>query len=218
MHDTVVTRQQTRLAIIERIACHTVGIAVNANTGIGTGTLVACDADKFVLTAHHVIADAKSSEIRFWCRPSASIVPIQEQIVDAEADVAVLQLNPNFAPPEPSVYYDLRESRPFAAWPEAKLEGISRFFFGFPVENARPVRAFGVAGPFLFLGTAHGVCDYDSDREYGLACPPPFRASVISSSTTNQEPLISVRKASVAAVSGWVHREPKMWSGDLTRC
>ena len=166
MHDPALTRHRTRLAIIERIACHTVGIAVKANTGVGTGTLVACDAGKFVLTAHHVIADARPSEIRFWCRPSASIVekaakditdaemgrvtagiqfPVQELIVDAEADVAVLQLDPNFAPPEPSVFYDLPESRPFATWPEDQLEGISMFFFGFPVENARPVRVFGVA-------------------------------------------------------------------------
>jgi hypothetical protein len=40
--NSVINAQQ-RQALVERVACYTVGIAANENTCIGTGTLVAID-------------------------------------------------------------------------------------------------------------------------------------------------------------------------------
>ena len=53
-----VINAEHRLALVERIACHTVGIAANDNTCVGTGTLVAIDEYHLVITAEHVIKDA----------------------------------------------------------------------------------------------------------------------------------------------------------------
>ena len=69
-----VINTQQRQALVERVACYTVGIASNENTCIGTGTLVAIDAYHLVITAEHVIKDADVESIRFWCRPPAPII------------------------------------------------------------------------------------------------------------------------------------------------
>jgi hypothetical protein len=47
--------QQELLALVERIAGYTVGIAVAGNTGIGTGTLITDGATRGILTAEHVV-------------------------------------------------------------------------------------------------------------------------------------------------------------------
>jgi hypothetical protein len=62
MTDAAINAQQ-RLALVERIACYTVGVAGNENTCIGTGTLVAIDQQHLVITAEHVLkgVDVESS-------------------------------------------------------------------------------------------------------------------------------------------------------------
>src|ERR1700686_2482152 len=73
MDDSAVNRHLS-LALFETIASFTVGIAVENNTGIGTGTLITDGARKFILTAEHVIRGANPTAIRFWPKPSAPLV------------------------------------------------------------------------------------------------------------------------------------------------
>jgi len=58
--------EQLRLATLERIASYTVGIAVEKNRGIGTGTLVTDETDCYILTAAHVIPGADTGAARFF--------------------------------------------------------------------------------------------------------------------------------------------------------
>src|SRR5271154_5860074 len=71
-------------ATIETVASFTVGVAANDNTEIGTGTLVSFDGQKFILTAKHVIQNAKDEELRFWLRPPAPI--IEKAVKDTTAE------------------------------------------------------------------------------------------------------------------------------------
>jgi hypothetical protein len=73
MHDLVLD-EQLRLATLERIASYTVGIAVEKNTSIGTGTLITDGTDRFILTAAHVIEGADISGARFWLRPNRALI------------------------------------------------------------------------------------------------------------------------------------------------
>jgi hypothetical protein len=58
--------QQRQKANIERITSHTVGIASDQNTGVGTGTLALLDGQKFLLTAKHILGRSTPDELRFW--------------------------------------------------------------------------------------------------------------------------------------------------------
>jgi len=123
---------ETFLAILECIASFTVGIAVNRNTGIGTGTLVRSGETQFVLTAEHVIRGVAPAQIRFWCRPSASLVeksardvvdaeirtltagetfPIETVHSDTDLDLAIMTLRSGFALPGLGQFFDLSRSR-----------------------------------------------------------------------------------------------------------
>jgi hypothetical protein len=174
---------QMATALIERIACHTVGIAVNANTGIGTGTLIEFHNMRFVLTAEHVIRDAETKDIRFWCRPSTGMIeksakrvtvaeigrltagvyfPIEEITADTQADLALLQLPVAFDPPPPLDFLNLSSPRTFVDWDEEKLNGLSMLYFGFPVDNSRPLSTVGDRA-FFFVGTAYQICEYDRE-------------------------------------------------------
>jgi hypothetical protein len=57
-----------RLATFERIARYTVWIAVEKNTGVGTGTLIAVGKDR------HVVAGVNVRMINFWMRPPAALI------------------------------------------------------------------------------------------------------------------------------------------------
>ena len=119
-----VINAQQRLALVERIACLTVGIAANDNTCVGTGTLVAIDEYHLVITAEHVIKNADVQNIRFWCRPTAPIIekaaknlspsevgrltagekfPIETIITDPSADLAAIKISSDSQLPEPRV-------------------------------------------------------------------------------------------------------------------
>jgi hypothetical protein len=109
--------QQRRKANVERIASHTVGIASDRNTGVGTGTLVLLDGEKFILTAKHVLGNSKPNELRFWLRRPTAMrdkaakdttnadvggftigenLPIVDAQIDGVRDVAALRLDPNY--------------------------------------------------------------------------------------------------------------------------
>ena len=177
-----VINAQQRLALVERIACHTVGIAANDNTCVGTGTLVAIDEYHLVITAEHVIKDADVQNIRFWCRPPAPIIekaaknlspsevgrltagekfPIETIITDSSADLAAIKIPSDFQLPEPNEFYLLNKSWQLAKWPEEELDGLSLIYFGFPVANSLPLGTVGERA-FHFLGCAHGACHYDT--------------------------------------------------------
>jgi hypothetical protein len=174
---------QMATALIERIACHSVGIAVNANTGVGTGTLIEFGRMRFVLTAEHVIRNVLAIDMRFWCRPSTGMIeksakqatvaeigrltagvhfPIEKITADVQADLALLHLPVAFDLPPPLEFLKLSSPRTFVDWDEEKLNGLSMLYFGFPVDNSRPLSTAGNR-TFFFIGTAYQVCEYDRE-------------------------------------------------------
>jgi len=174
---------QLRLATLERIASYTVGIAVENNTGVGTGTLVANGKDRYVLTAAHVIEGVDLAKIRFWLRPPApmiekaaivttneevgrmtvgKLIPIVEVLTDTKTDIAVLKIDDAFVLPEGAEMYQLAKSHEFAVWPEQSFDELSLFLFGFPVDNARPLQTVG-NNTFCYLGTASLLSHYSFD-------------------------------------------------------
>jgi hypothetical protein len=180
MTESPINHQQ-RLAIVERVACHTVGIAVENNTAVGTGTLISSGQEHLVVTAEHVIKGVDVGNIRFWCRPPAPIVekaakdltqseigrltrgqvfPIEAIVTDSKADLAAIKIANDFKLPEPNQFYQLDESRPFIGWPEDEIEGLSMVYFGFPIGNSLQLGAVNDRA-FHFVGCAHGICDYD---------------------------------------------------------
>ena len=173
---------QTFLAILERVAGFTVGIAAANNTVIGTGTLISYRGKHLVLTAEHVIRGAVPSEVRFWCKPSAPLVekpardvterelkkltpgvnfPIETVAADAEIDLALLAIKPGFQLPGSGALFDLSQSR-VLTHPSTKLDGLSLLCFGFPVDNARTLASKGNRR-LNFLGCTSNVCNYDPD-------------------------------------------------------
>ena len=172
-----------RLATLERIARYTVGIAVENNTGVGTGTLVQIDRERFILTAAHVVGDSNSEEIRFWMRPPGPIqeraaadttnseiggftlgvqLPIIQILKNPEADFAALKLDSSFVLSEGTEAYDVRKSQEFMKWEDAKLGGLSLVLFGFPVGNSKEVAVHGNR-TFRFLGCASHLSRYSLD-------------------------------------------------------
>ncbi len=148
-------------ATVETIASFTVGVAANDNTEIGTGTLVSFDGQKFILTAKHVIQNAKVEELRFWLRPPAPIIEKAVKDTTAEErgattagvalptefvtqndalDIAILRLKGDVQLPDGPRFYDLRESSPFFNWDEGKLDELSLIVFGFPAANSIELR------------------------------------------------------------------------------
>jgi hypothetical protein len=187
MTDAAINAQQ-RTALVERIACYTVGIAGNENTCIGTGTLATIDQQHLVITAEHVLKGVDVEGIRFWCRPSAPIIekaakdlsrseigrltagqklPIETIITDPVTDLAAIKLFSDFKLPEPCEFYSLDKSRQLARWPEDDLDGLSLIYFGFPAANSLPLWTVG-DNTYHYLGCAHGVCHYDK----ALNTPP----------------------------------------------
>lgn len=182
--------ENLRVATIERIARYTVGIGVDANTVVGTGTLIASGQERYVLTARHVIKDVLKDgafgRIRFLCRPPAPIIeraatdvtdaeiaaakftlgtpfPVETVVEDSGVDVALLKIDPTFQLPGAAEYYDLRRSGDFKSWPAAAiLEGYSLFMYGFPTDNSRPLHTEGNDTTY-FLGSASYHVNYSSE-------------------------------------------------------
>ena len=163
-----------RLATLELIARYTVGIAVENNTGIGTGTLVLIGGERFILTAAHVIGQSNPNDIRFWMRPARALrekaaanttnaeiggfslgvhLPIVEILKDSRTDIAALKLDSSFVLQEAVEVYDVRKSHEFMNWEDRKLDGLSLVLFGFPVGNSREIAVDGNRS-FRFLGCA----------------------------------------------------------------
>jgi len=175
--------QQHRKANTERIASYTVGIASERNTGIGTGTLVLLDGQKFVLTAKHVLGSSKPDELRFWLRPPAAMrdkaakdttneevggftagekLPIVDvQLKDDVRDVAALRLDPNYTLPAGPEFYDMRRSVPLMKWDEKELDELTLLMVGFPTDNSREVTTEGNR-KFMFMGIAEHMSNYSA--------------------------------------------------------
>jgi hypothetical protein len=175
--------QQHRKANIERIASHTVGIASERNTGVGTGTLVLLDGQKFVLTAKHVLGKSTPDELRFWLRPPTAMrdkaakdttneevggftmgdkLPIVDAQLDEVRDVAALRLDPSYALPDGPEFYDMRSSVPIMKWDEQELDGLSILMFGFPIDNSREVTTEGNR-KCMFMGCAEHLSNYSAE-------------------------------------------------------
>lgn len=180
MYDPDLNQQQL-LALYEKIASFTVGIAVAHNTEIGTGTLVKDGTTHFILTAEHVVGDADPSTIRFWSRPTTALVhksakdvsdlelkaltpgerlPIQSVYVDKKRDLAVMTLEPDYNLLRSSQFYDLSASRSISP---VNLDGLSLLCFGFPTANAREIGKTMQGASINFVGCAGHVCDYDAN-------------------------------------------------------
>jgi hypothetical protein len=172
-----------RLATLERIASYTVGIAVLKNTGIGTGTLITDGADRYILTAAHVLEGADVRESLFWLRPNKAMIekaaiettnqevgrftpgisiPITEKRTDPETDIALLCIDPSFVLPEGAEFYHMEKSNEFATWPEEALSDVSMLMFGFPVGNSRPIITVG-DNTICFIGQASMLSKYSSE-------------------------------------------------------
>jgi hypothetical protein len=175
--------QQHRRANIERIASHTVGIASDLNTGVGTGTLALLDGQKFILTAKHVLGKSTPDELRFWLRPPTAMrdkaakdttnedvggftigvkLPIVDAQLDDVRDVAALRLDSNYMLPEGPEFYDMRRSMPLMTWDEQKLNGLTLLMFGFPTDNSREITTAG-NHKFMFMGCAEHLSSYSAD-------------------------------------------------------
>ena len=175
--------QQHRKANIERIASHTVGIASDRNTGVGTGTLALLDGQKFILTAKHVLGKSTPDELRFWLRPPTAMrdkaakdttneevgaftigvkLPIVDAQLDQVRDVAALRLDPNHILPEGPEFYDMRRSIPLMKWDEQELDELTLLMFGFPIDNSREVTTEGNR-KFMFMGCAEHMSNYSAD-------------------------------------------------------
>lgn len=174
---------QYRVACRERIARYTVGIAVERNTSIGTGTLLLVGGERLILTAAHVLSGSQPADIRFWMRPPAPIIqkaaahtenseigefslgvqlPITEIWTDQKTDIAAFKLDASFVLPEAADVYDVLGSHEFMNWDDKKLDGVSLVLFGFPVGNSREVFRKGDR-PFRFLGCATHVSEYSME-------------------------------------------------------
>jgi len=172
-----------RLATLEVIARYTVGIAVERNRGVGTGTLVLVGQERFVVTALHVVGDTNCDDIRFWLRPSKPLqekaaadtsnseiggfslgvqFPIIEMLKDPKNDIAALRLDPSFDLPEAVEFYDVRRSYEFTSWEDGRFDGLSLVLFGFPVANSREVAVRGEVS-LRFLGCAVHLSEYSLD-------------------------------------------------------
>jgi hypothetical protein len=175
--------QQHRKANIERIASHTVGIASDQNTGVGTGILALLDGQKFILTAKHVLGKSRPDELRFWLRPPTAMrdkaakdttneevggftigekLPIADVQLDEVRDVAALRLNPSYPLPDGPEFYDMRRSLPFMKWDEKELDDLSLLMLGFSIDNSREVTTEGNR-KFMFMGCAEHLSNYSVD-------------------------------------------------------
>jgi hypothetical protein len=175
--------QQHRKANIERIASHTVGIACERNTGVGTSTLVLLDGQKFILTAKHVLGQSTPDELRFWLRRPTAMrdkaakdttneeigdftvgekLPIVDAQFDEVRDLAALRLDPNYTLPEGPELYDVSKSAPIMKWDEQKLDELTLLMFGFPIDNSREVITKGNR-KFMFMGCAEHLSNYSAD-------------------------------------------------------
>jgi hypothetical protein len=178
--DEATINEQRRLATFERIAGYAVGVAVEKNAGIGTGTLITDGTNRYVLTAAHVIGGADIGGARFWLRPNSALIekaamdttdeevgrmtmgmsiPIVGTNVDPSTDIALLTIDDAFVSPGGAEFYDLRKSHLIANWPGDALEGVSIAMFGFPTANSRPVKTIG-NNTFCFLGLASMLSRY----------------------------------------------------------
>jgi hypothetical protein len=175
--------EQHRKANIERIASHTVGIASDRNTGVGTGTLALLDGQKFILTAKHVLGESAPDELRFWLRPPTAMrdkaakdttneevgeftigvkLPIVDAQLDEVRDVAALRLDPTYMLSEGPEFYDMRRSVPFMKWDDQELDELTLLMFGFPVDNSPEVATEGNRR-FMFMGCAEHMSNYSAD-------------------------------------------------------
>jgi hypothetical protein len=171
---------QYRIAITERIARFTVGIAGERNTVVGTGTLVKVGGERTILTAAHVIGASRPDDLRFWLRPPAPLkekaarstsdaevgkytagihLPIIEIAKDDKVDIAVLRVHESFDLPDGPDVYDAFSSREFIDWEDGRLEGLTLVLMGFPTDNSRLVNTIGNR-QFHFLGAASFLSEY----------------------------------------------------------
>lgn len=170
-------------ATFERIAGYTVGIAVENNTAVGTGTLITDGTNRYILTAAHVIEGTDLSNARFWLRPNSALIeraaanttdrevgrltfgvdlPIVKSNVDPPTDIAILTIDEKFVAPESVEFYNLGKSQQVTNWPADSFDGTSIAMFGFPSANSRPVKTVG-NNTFCFIGVAMTLSRYSKE-------------------------------------------------------
>jgi hypothetical protein len=81
------------------------------------------------------------------------LMPIVAHSASAAGDIAVLEIDSRFELPPGTEVYDLSMSAPFGDWQPQKIDGLSLFVFGFPIENSRTISKIGNKER-RYLGTA----------------------------------------------------------------
>ncbi|QHN03086.1 S1 family peptidase [Granulicella sp. WH15] len=211
MHDDALN-EQLRLATNEKVASYTVGIAVEKNTGAGTGTLITNGTHRYILTAAHVIEGVDMAGVKFWLRPNKGLIekaaqdttgqevgrltvgaaiPIVETRTDPKTDITILRIDDSYVFPEGPEIYHIARSFEFSSWPEEQLDGISTLIFGFPVENSRPLHTIG-NNTFRFLGAASMLSKYSTKTNTegfnGLSGVSPDKDFLFEYTADNIEP------------------------------
>jgi hypothetical protein len=158
------------MAFNEAILRSTVGLAVNNNRGIGTGTLVSYRERTFAFTAEHVIRDVDLQEIRYFVPPSTPLIEHSMRdglpqkfelayagdcfkvdgnaIIDRGNDLAAIPLVPSPLMPSYMQFVPIENCL------EAINDGASVLLVGFPVDNSTVVSGMNKA---LGLTSEHAV-------------------------------------------------------------
>jgi hypothetical protein len=174
------------LAFTERISCHTVGILMQGRAGVGTGTLLAYDRKRLVLTASHNLDVVDISDLRFYFRPEGSMQErsvrddrgIRHQVLstgdrlifrgepvrDKKNDIAALVLEPGQKPIGAATFNDVTELKEYPI-----RDGNSIVILGFPVANSAEI----VPGARV-LGTTSDHGRYDSTRNSIAGLPSAY--------------------------------------------
>jgi hypothetical protein len=174
------------LAFTERVSCHTVGLLMHANRGVGTGTLITYGDQRVVLTADHNLTQTSAEDIRFYMRPAGTMqersvkhdLSIRPRVLsigdtlsfrcdpirDRKNDIAALVLEPSQQLSGAASFYDATR---LVDYPIA--DGTSIIVLGFPLANSTEL-APGVN--ILGATSDHGI--YDSARNYLAGLPSSY--------------------------------------------
>jgi hypothetical protein len=141
------------MALQESILKSTVGIGIDKNTVIGTGTCVSYGGKNFILTAEHVIRDATSEAIRLFIPPATPLMEHSMRsglppnslggpivmgdffetglpLVDLDNDIAALPIESTVLFPKHMRFLEMEHVLSQIS------DGASMLLLGFPVDNS----------------------------------------------------------------------------------
>jgi hypothetical protein len=169
------------MAFNEATLRSTVGLAVNNNRGIGTGTLVSYKERTFAFTAEHVIRGADLQETRYFVPPSTPLIEHSMRdgfpqkfelayagdcfkvdgnaVIDRGNDLAAIPLVPSPLMPSYMQFFPIENRL------EAINDGASVLLVGFPVANSTLVSGVNKA---LGLTSEHALFSRTLQTQFTL--------------------------------------------------